>query len=187
MSTAHTRPKQPELVRRALLDCAARLAAEQGLAGLTVQAVADAAGVTKGGFFHHFPSKQALIDAVFADLVAHFDGEVEALMAADPEPFGRFTRAYVEATFRERLLGRAAPSTIMSLSMLADPELRLVWSRWFEGRMAQHAETDASPVLEIARLAADGLCLNGLLSLDSTVIADIEALRAELAALTRPR
>ncbi|RYG89090.1 MAG: TetR/AcrR family transcriptional regulator, partial [Alphaproteobacteria bacterium] len=70
---AHKRKKQPELVRRALIDHAARLAVEQGLAAVTVQAVSDAAGVTKGGFMHHFPSKQALVDAVFTELIEIID------------------------------------------------------------------------------------------------------------------
>ncbi len=48
MATAYNRKKQPELVRRTLLDCAAKLALEQGLAAVTVQAVSHAAGVTKG-------------------------------------------------------------------------------------------------------------------------------------------
>ena len=58
MVNAHHRKKQPEQVRRTLLDCAARIAAEQGIANVTVQAVAEAAGVTKGGLFHHFPEQK---------------------------------------------------------------------------------------------------------------------------------
>src|SRR3546814_10243849 len=58
MSLSHQRKKQPELVRRSLIDCAARIVAEAGVGGATIQAVADAAGVTKGGLLHHFPSKQ---------------------------------------------------------------------------------------------------------------------------------
>jgi DNA-binding transcriptional regulator YbjK len=60
MANPYHRQKQPEAVRRALLEQAARLAVEQGVAAVTVQAIADAAGVTKGGLTHHFPSKQAL-------------------------------------------------------------------------------------------------------------------------------
>jgi AcrR family transcriptional regulator len=67
---AYSRKKQPEQVRRALLDCAAQLAVENGLSAVTLQAVAEAAGVTKGGLLHHFASKQILIEAVFANLLA---------------------------------------------------------------------------------------------------------------------
>src|SRR3546814_18031663 len=44
MSLSHQRKKQPELVRRSLIDCAARIVAEAGVGGATIQAVADAAG-----------------------------------------------------------------------------------------------------------------------------------------------
>lgn len=85
----HKRKKQPELVRRALLDEAAKLAIKEGLGSVTVQAVANAAGVTKGGFIHHFPSKQALIDTLFQELLDSIDADLDKFMADDPEPTGR--------------------------------------------------------------------------------------------------
>ena len=78
-ASAYTRAKQPEQVRRALLDHAAAIAMDHGVSGITVQAVAAAAGVTKGGLFHHFGSKQALIEGLFADLLARVDAEIDAL------------------------------------------------------------------------------------------------------------
>ena len=43
---AHKRKKQPELIRRALLDEAARITLEQGLSKVTFQSVAYAVCVT---------------------------------------------------------------------------------------------------------------------------------------------
>jgi TetR/AcrR family transcriptional repressor of nem operon len=43
-----------------LLDGAVALIRRQGFAATTVDQVCTAAGVTKGGFFHHFASKEAL-------------------------------------------------------------------------------------------------------------------------------
>lgn len=90
LASAYTRAKQPEQVRRALLDCAAAIAMDHGVSGVTVQAVAAAAGVTKGGLFHHFGSKQALIEGLFADLLARVDAEIDAAVEADPKPRGSF-------------------------------------------------------------------------------------------------
>jgi TetR/AcrR family transcriptional repressor of nem operon len=46
--------------RNALLDAALTLVRRQGWAATSVDQLCRAAGVTKGAFFHHFPSKEAL-------------------------------------------------------------------------------------------------------------------------------
>jgi TetR/AcrR family transcriptional repressor of nem operon len=46
--------------RTALLDAAHALVRRQGWAATSVEQLCDAAGVTKGAFFHHFPSKDEL-------------------------------------------------------------------------------------------------------------------------------
>ena len=49
-----------------ILDRAAALFARRGFAKTSVQDVADAVGLSKTGLLHHFPSKEALHDAVRA-------------------------------------------------------------------------------------------------------------------------
>lgn len=49
MSKAHHRKKHPEAVRQQLLDVAAKLSLEKGPASVTLDAVSQAAGVSKGG------------------------------------------------------------------------------------------------------------------------------------------
>lgn len=124
VENAHKRKKQPELVRRTLLDQAAKLAIKEGLGSVTVQAVANAAGVTKGGFIHHFPSKQALIDTLFQELLDSIDADIDRFMADDPEPYGSFTRAYLETVFEAGWQGNFSPWATLSVSMLTDPNLR---------------------------------------------------------------
>lgn len=46
--------------RRRILDAAIDVIRRQGLSATTVDDLCAAAGVTKGAFFHHFPSKEAL-------------------------------------------------------------------------------------------------------------------------------
>src|SRR3546814_14402677 len=86
--------KAPETVRRALLDGAAAIAASHGLAAISVQTVADSAKVTKGGLFHHFPNKQALVEGVLADQFEKLDAVLDDIIAADRLPYGRFTPGY---------------------------------------------------------------------------------------------
>lgn len=164
--SAHHRKKQPEQVRRALLDCAAQIAAEDGGAAITIQAVATRAGVTKGGLLHHFDSKQALLAAVFKDLLDKMDQEIDRTLADDPASRGRFTRAYVRACFSDRLLGDRSLWGALSVAIVSEPALRALWSAWLDQRMARHAETDGDPRLVAVRLAADGVWLADMMEKD---------------------
>src|SRR5919108_1195970 len=53
--------------RRHILDVAARLFAEKGYAGASFSNLVTESGLTKGAFYFHFPSKEALALATFAD------------------------------------------------------------------------------------------------------------------------
>lgn len=185
MSTAYARKKQPEIVRRALLDCAARLIADQGLASLTVQAVAAAAGVTKGGLFHHFPTKQVLVKAVFRDLLDRFDQEIDATLARDGTAYGCFTRAYIAMAFAEQNHDLSNPWSALSVSMITDPTLAHLWRAWLSARLARHQATDRGPMLEILRFAADGAWMALIHKTSQPDAVDFPALRTHLLSLTR--
>lgn len=185
MATAYHRKKQPELVRRTLLDCAAKLALEQGLAAVTVQAVSLAAGVTKGALFHHFPSKQALVEGVVADLIAQLDADIDAAMAKDPLPYGRYTRAYVDITLHDPMMKEGSQWAALHISILAEPALRRMVSDWFAERLYRHRDTDGDADLEFVRLAADGAWIAYLVREKPTdPVPELGALRKRLIAMT---
>ena len=160
--TAYERRKEPEKVRAALIDAAAGLIADQGLSRLTVDAVARAAGVTKGGLFHHFPTKNDLIQGVLDAMIGFAAETVDATMANDPEPHGAFTRAYLTGVFTDHRLNGKTSSRTLCLAMLADPQIQGVWGDWVERQIVRHAATDDNPSCALVRLAADGAWLNSL-------------------------
>jgi TetR/AcrR family transcriptional regulator, transcriptional repressor for nem operon len=51
---------KPASARSKLLDAATALVRQKGYAATSIDDLCKAAGVTKGAFFHHFPSKEAL-------------------------------------------------------------------------------------------------------------------------------
>lgn len=181
---AHKRKKQPELVRRALLDEAARITLEQGLSKVTFQAVADAVGVTKGGVMHHFATKDALILEVFYDAMAKFEAEVNAAMAKDPVSYGSFTRAYIDATISLGEKGQAefnSQATLYVL-MLGDRMLRERWAEWSNEQLKKYAATDNSETLCMVRLVADGIWLSDFSGID---ISDKASIRERLINMTQ--
>ena len=181
---AHKRKKQPELVRWALLDEAARITLEQGLSKVTFQAVADAVGVTKGGVMHHFATKDALILEVFYDAMTKFEAEVNAAMAKDPVSYGSFTRAYIDATISLGEKGQAefnSQATLYVL-MLGDRMLRERWAEWSNEQLKKYAATDNSETLCMVRLVADGIWLSDFSGID---ISDKASIRERLINMTQ--
>ncbi|URW76399.1 TetR/AcrR family transcriptional regulator [Sphingomonas donggukensis] len=180
----YERRKDPKKVRAALLDAAAVLICDQGLARMTVDAVARAAGVTKGGLFHHFASRQELIDGVLDEMMAHAGETLAELMAADPDPHGRFTRALLDGIFGDHRMNETVSSRALCLAMLADPNLQQRWAEWIARQVAEHAATDDNVPCAIVRLATDGIWLSSLHQGEGPPPVDAEV-RAALTAMTR--
>ena len=163
MSIAHQRRKQPGRVRQQLLEVAARLSFEQGAAGVTLDAVSQAAGVSKGGLLHHFPNKMALLDGLFDDLIGKLDRTIAEEMRNDPVAHGRFTRAYLSGVFALQDEADAQGWQVLTIALLSEPHLRARWRQWVADRAGEHGGTDSSTGCLLARLAADGLWLADLL------------------------
>lgn len=75
---------------------------QDGLAQLTLSAVAEAAALSKGGLLYHFPTKLSLVEALFTHHLDLFDAEVHHRFAADrSDAPGRWLRAYAEASIAQ--------------------------------------------------------------------------------------
>jgi AcrR family transcriptional regulator len=67
--------------REKILDAAAELVAEIGAGRLTLDAVAERAGLSKGGLLYNFPSKDALLQAMIQRMIDQVTESREALRA----------------------------------------------------------------------------------------------------------
>ncbi|OAB38217.1 hypothetical protein PMSD_07580 [Paenibacillus macquariensis subsp. defensor] len=70
---------------------------------LTLEAVAKEAGVSKGGLLHHFPNKKALIKGMLEELTHDYISEVQDKASNAATDDGKWTRAYIEATFGDTM------------------------------------------------------------------------------------
>src|ERR1700753_331916 len=69
MSRIRTRPTRDDTCEK-LFEAAARLFEDQGIGGASIEAIAAAAGFSRGAFYSNFKSKDELIIAMIEDHVA---------------------------------------------------------------------------------------------------------------------
>lgn len=87
--------RAPEEARRLILDAAASLLAEGGVAAVQVRAVAALVGMTDAGVTHHFGSRQGLLTELLRhggrQLRAALDEVVSSWLGTDPDLLGLVT------------------------------------------------------------------------------------------------
>lgn len=80
-----------EAVRQTeLLRIAAELFAERGYAATTVRDIADAAGILSGSLYHHFDSKESMVDAILSSFIEQTLADYEGVVAAGEAPTATF-------------------------------------------------------------------------------------------------
>ena len=159
MKTPVISTRQPAETRQRLLDEAARVILDKGLAGMTLDAVAKGAGVSKGGLLHHFPSKQLLVDALVADLYHRFVDDWKQLADADPVKTGRLTRAYLKLATGERDERFHRLMTVISVEDRQNQTMRVLWRDFLTSllRASEPGDEADSVTLAIVYLATNGL------------------------------
>jgi AcrR family transcriptional regulator len=100
MSRVRTRPTRDNTCDK-LFEAAARVFEEQGIGGASVEAIAAAAGFTRGAFYSNFKSKDELIIAMLEDHVEHKNlaDFIDALKTMDrsrQDPLGRSPLLHME-------------------------------------------------------------------------------------------
>src|SRR6516164_1179812 len=87
--TADVVSPSPDSPPERLLDADERLVSAVGAGHLTLEAVARAAGVSKGGLLYHFPSKEALLQAMIDRHLRDIGARIAGLEADGRSPADR--------------------------------------------------------------------------------------------------
>jgi AcrR family transcriptional regulator len=157
-------PRRPAgETRDRLLDAAARLLMRDP-SKLTLDAVAQEAGTSKGGLLYHFSSKAQLLDAVVDRWEASFQEQIDA--AADDTP-GGWVRAYADVSAQEYESehDREVDSGIIAVLTQHPDRLESVRSRYADWQSRIVADGIDPVDATIVRLATDGLWLTELMGL----------------------
>ncbi len=72
--------------RELILSTAAEMVARKGLRATTVRAIADAVGVFSGSLYHHFPSKDAIVEEVLARYLDAIRARYAVVLASGKDP-----------------------------------------------------------------------------------------------------
>jgi AcrR family transcriptional regulator len=83
-NTLQTPPSQRANTRTRILDVALACFLEAGYEQTTVAGIRERSGVSNGALFHHFPTKEAIADALYIEAIASFQEELWGLLARRP-------------------------------------------------------------------------------------------------------
>ena len=148
--------KDPLETKRKLLEAAALVVKEKGVSGLSLEAVAKQANISKGGLLYHYPNKQALLKA----MVVHLNENFERAIAQQIEQSeGKITwlEAYVAMSFDPQH-SQIAESAGMLAAIANDLSLLEPLAERYQVLQQQlEASNIDSDLANIIRLAADGL------------------------------
>ncbi|WP_025785413.1 TetR/AcrR family transcriptional regulator [Sporosarcina sp. D27] len=149
-----------------ILDAASRIVAERGIFHLTIEAVAEEAGISKGGLLYHYRSKEVLVEKMVEHLANNYRNKIATHAEEDEIEAGKWTRAYVDVTFKKGYPNKDMHSGLLAAKAI-NPELmspiREVYSEW-----QRDIETDGiDPIMAtIIRLASDGIWLADLFDIN---------------------
>lgn len=89
---------QAQTRREELLAIAGQLFAERGFKNTTVRDIADAAGILSGSLYHHFDSKESMVDELLDTFQTELWKKYDAIEASEATPKAKLV-AIVRASF----------------------------------------------------------------------------------------
>ncbi len=132
-----------EATRQSIIEAAARAIRVHGPAGVSVVEVMREVGLTHGGFYAHFASKEALVAAAIGHMFAEGEGRFAARTGArrGPEALKAWIGAYVSREHRDNPGGGCALAALVSDMPRLDAAARTAFDdglRSIAERLARH-------------------------------------------------
>lgn len=147
--------KEADQHRKDVVDAASRLFLEYGIDGVSVPAVMAEAGLTHGGFYGHFSSKEALVAEAcaraFDDRRSTYEGIEERNGADRKSARTEFIKRYTTKSHRDAI-GLGCPAAAMSGDMARESpkgQIRVAFATGFNAMVER-----LTPLLSRKRKAA---------------------------------
>ncbi|MFC7430931.1 MULTISPECIES: TetR/AcrR family transcriptional regulator [unclassified Agrococcus] len=168
--------------REAILDAFVEVVVEQGERAATLQAVAEHAGVSKGGLLYHFGSREALVEGL-AERLAALGAEDAAHLQETDDPVARFIRGSI---VRETPIDRAFVAAFRLIQSGEHAALREALQGVDAGYRDVIADAIGDDLAPVVTLMSDGLYLrSGLDTAWAPSDADVERIVAAVDDIVR--
>ncbi len=106
---AQPRTRDKQATRQRLLDAAETVFADKGYHGAAVDDIIQASDSSKGGFYFHFPNKEAIFLALIEALTPKLEAAVDRAIASERDPVAQLDaalRVALETFSRHRRLSK---------------------------------------------------------------------------------
>jgi TetR/AcrR family transcriptional regulator, transcriptional repressor for nem operon len=163
--------------REKILEAASRLFRERGFAAVTVREVMEAAGLTHGGFYGHFASKEELIAHSLTHALTH--------SAPRERDLGRYVGGYLSAAHRENLAGGCATAALGAETVRQTPAARAAMTAGIKQQLEHFSEGAPGSTASERRRAVIGSWSAMVGALILSRLSDDPELSAELLRETR--
>lgn len=162
-TTSVTKRRAAHNARDSILDAAQQVALRDGSAHLTIDAVARESGMSKGGVLYHFPSKEALLEAMVGRLAAVLTQIVGERRPAHEHRRCPTLHALLDASDSMDRLHSQAPTALLAAAAERPELLAPIRAELERYRVCMEAETDDPDLAMLLWAAADGLMFQLLL------------------------
>ena len=169
--------RKPTITREGLIEIAEEIVRTEGVAGLTIDALARAAGISKGGVQYSFPSKDDLVRALIERWTRQFDallGEADDVSPTD------LIRKYIKAMRSSQAAMNAKMAGLM-IAYIQNPDNVGETREWYRSMFKRlSAATEDAQAARVALLAVEGLFMLRISGIDengewSAFLDDVES------------
>ncbi|SON54551.1 transcriptional repressor BetI [Hartmannibacter diazotrophicus] len=169
--------RKPTITRDGLLEIAERIVRSEGAAGLTIDALAKAAGISKGGVQYSFSSKDDLVRALVERWTRQFD---ELLGEIDDVPPADLIRNYIKVMRSSHAAMNAKMAGLM-IAYIQNRQNVIETREWYRSMFERlGGGTSDAQAARVALLAIEGLFLLRITGIDedgewSAFLGDVES------------
>ncbi|GAA1096360.1 TetR/AcrR family transcriptional regulator [Nocardiopsis composta] len=151
--------------RDRILDALQDILIEQGFSAVTLEGVAAAAGVSKGGLLYHFPSKAAMMEGLIRRLSDLAQSEFREAAESGEGVVRVFLRTSLPQSAEEADVYGSIIAALRSKEGMSEASRDLVRNFFEEWSRLLHQELDDPVLAETIRLVGDGLYLSAVVGL----------------------